>query len=333
MPFLAGTVHGPAAKADLTFCNDCHGRQTGTGSYRFDVSTSSMPNGCESTGCHNNGQPALNLGHPKTWLTHGSAGNQASACGLCHGTTFQGDTGPACVFCHKNLPAGVIPVASQNCSSCHGNPPNGATRPNLAGSHAKHAALPGVTCGTCHLGAGSGSAFHYYSSRVVRTAKVKFPGAYSARTGTAGLNADKSCANIKCHGGRSSFPNGAPVIWGTSFDSANRNNCEVCHEQGTARQAPQYNSFYSGQHRRHLDLGLGCTDCHDQAVLFRSAAPSHFTNLTSASFNLDPSTTMKAYLNYALPVRSCSPAGPPSDNQFAFGCHPALDVTKFWGTP
>lgn len=333
MPFLSGSLHGTVAKLDLTFCNDCHGRQTGATTYRFDVPASSMPNGCESVGCHNNGRLALNLGHPKTWLAHGSAGNQANACSLCHGTTFQGDTGPACSSCHTGLAAGVIPVSAQNCGSCHGNPPNGTVHPNLAGSHVKHAALPGVTCSTCHLGAGSGSAFHYYSSRINRAARIAFQRAFDAKTGTAALNLDKSCANVKCHGGRSSFPDGTPVIWGTSFDSTNRNNCVACHEQGTARQTPQYNSYYSGQHRRHLDLGLSCTDCHDQAVLFRTGAPSHFTNLSSVAFNLDPSITMKRYLNYVLPVRSCSPATPPSDNQFVFGCHPVLDVTKFWGTP
>lgn len=333
MPFLTGTIHGPVAKADLTFCNDCHGRLVGASTYRFDVPTSSMPNGCETAGCHNNGQQAINLGHPKNWFTHDSAGNQANACSLCHGASFQGDTGPSCATCHVALAAGVIPVPSQNCGSCHGNPPSGSAHPNLAGSHAKHTALSGVTCSACHLGAGSGTTFHYYSSRISRTARMKFSAEFNAKTGVVALNADKSCANVKCHGGRSRFPTGAAVTWGTTFDSTNRNNCEACHEQGTARQTPQYNSFYSGQHRRHLDIGLACTDCHDQATLFRSRAPSHFTNLTSAAFNLDPSTTMKSYLNYALPVRSCSPAVPPPDNQFVFGCHPALDVTKFWGTP
>jgi len=333
MPFLSGTVHGPVAKADLTFCNDCHGRQTGTNSHRFDIATGSMPNGCESTGCHNNGQPATNLGHPKSWLKHTTAGNQANACSLCHGATFQGDTGPACANCHVSLAAGVIPVAAQNCGSCHGNPPNGTAHPNQKGSHAKHTALPGITCAACHLNAGSGTVFHYYSSRIDRTARVRFPAYFDALTGNAALNANKSCANVRCHGGRSSLPNGTSVAWGTTFDSKNRNNCEACHEQGTARQTPQYNSFYSGQHRKHLDIGLACTDCHDSAILFRSTAPTHFSNLSSTTFNLNPSSTMKQYMTYTLPVRTCTPSAPPPDNQFIFGCHPAQDNTKFWGTP
>lgn len=333
MPFLTGTVHGPVAKVDLAICNDCHGRQISTTAYRFDIPTSTMPNGCESTGCHNNAQQAVNLGHPKTWLKHDSAGNQANACSLCHGATFQGDTGPACSICHVKLAPGVIPVASQNCGSCHGNPPNGSTHPNMAGSHAKHTALPGVTCSACHLGAGSGTIFHYYSSRIVRAARVKFSASYNAKTGVAALNADKTCANVKCHGGRNYLPVGTPVVWGSTFDSASPNNCQACHEQGSAKQSPQYNSYYSGQHVKHLQLGLACTDCHDQKILFRSSAPSHFSNLSSVTFDLDPSLTMKQYLNYTIPARTCAPSTPPSDNQFVFGCHPAPDITKFWGTP
>lgn len=337
MPFLSGTVHGPVAMTDLTFCNDCHGRQTGTNSHRFDIATGSMPNGCESTGCHNNGQPATNLGHPKSWLKHTTAGNQANACSLCHGATFQGDTGPACANCHVSLAPGVIPVAAQNCGSCHGNPPNGTAHPNQKGSHAKHTALPGITCAACHLNAGSGTVFHYYSSRIDRTARVRFPAYYTAKSGVAALNADKTCANVRCHGGITT------PLWGTSFESKNTGSCSNCHLLANNKQDPQYqyNSPYSGQHRFHIiDKSITCDQCHDIAKLFTVASPSHFSNLSSVSFNLAPPSTLKDDLYYTLPVRSCSP----TQNGYPIvGCHfqtgsPLPDgtipgVTKFWGSP
>lgn len=336
MPFLTGTVHGPVAKQDLTFCSDCHGRQTGTTTYRFDVQTSTMPYGCESVGCHNNGLRAVNLGHPKSWLKHTTAGNQANACSLCHGVTFQGDTGPACAKCHVLLSAGVIPVASQNCGSCHGNPPNGGAHPNLIGSHVKHTALPGITCTACHQDAGSGTAFHYYSSSIVRAARLKFAGEYNARSGTATFVKAQGCANIKCHGGITT------PIWGTSFSSTAPTNCTTCHVLAVDKQDPQYqyNSPYSGQHRFHVLIqSITCDQCHDIGKLFTSSRPSHFSNLSSISFNLSPPLTLKDVLHYS-PTRSCTP----TQNGYPIvGCHlqtgsPFPDgtipgVTKFWGTP
>ena len=46
-----------------------------------------------------------------------------------------------------------------NCASCHAKPPTGSVFPDVAGKHAKHEALAGVTnvCAACHTGADRGA--------------------------------------------------------------------------------------------------------------------------------------------------------------------------------
>jgi predicted CxxxxCH...CXXCH cytochrome family protein len=97
-------------------------------------------------------------------------------------------------------------------------------------------------------------------------------------------NADGSCANVSCHGG-----NTTPV-WG----SANGLTCSACHEQGSAYQVPEYNSYYSGTflginlHSYHLAQTnpgtvalITCTNCHDSAKLTKQ---QHFGGLAARSF-------------------------------------------------
>ncbi len=99
--------HGPDARADLTFCQACHGEPGGPGSNpRFNVGILRvLGTGCE--GCH------VEAGaHPFQWIapgrTHSSAGNFRVACALCHGAELQGGVGTACTLCHPNLQA-ILP--------------------------------------------------------------------------------------------------------------------------------------------------------------------------------------------------------------------------------
>jgi hypothetical protein len=120
--FLDGSVHGPVAKQDLTFCQQCHGEDGGPGDNpRFnggDVGFS-----CENTGCH-----ATDLAHPLNWagpnLTfHYSAGNVQDACTLCHGAALDGvgGVGPSCLSCHSETADFTL-----DCTACHGYPPDGS---------------------------------------------------------------------------------------------------------------------------------------------------------------------------------------------------------------
>lgn len=298
VPFSDPLSHGPMARADLMICQDCHGEPGGPGSNpRFSRLIGSLATGCEKTpGCHD-----PYMAHPKPWRTHGSAGNLANACLLCHGATFGGGSGPACITCHTALAAGNIPVAGA-CISCHGKPP-------ATNNHVKHNGIAGITgsCGVCHNGAGSGSSLHNNG-----TADVGFLAAYNAKTGTASLGADKTCSNISCHGGVTT------PAWGGSISVADH--CEACHVAGTAAQSPQFNSYYSGQHSRHINqVGLKCVDCHDMTVV--NSGASHFSTLATPSFELLPARTIKVP-GYATTPGSCNPGRTPQANAYSVGvCH------------
>lgn len=298
VPFTDPLLHGPLAKADLLICQDCHGTPGGPGSTpRFTSTIGTLETGCEKTpGCHN-----AYMAHPTPWSSHGSAGNLANACALCHGASFEGGSGPACSTCHTSLTAGSIPVAG-GCISCHGKPP-------ATNNHIKHIGITGVTgtCGVCHNGAGSGTTLHNNG-----TTNVAFFAAYNAKTGTALIEADKTCSNISCHGGVTT------PVWGGNISVAAQ--CESCHLAGTSPQSPQFNSYYSGQHTRHLNLvGLKCVDCHDMTVV--SAGMSHFSNLDTPSFELSPARTIKVP-GYATTPGSCNPGRTPQANAYSVGvCH------------
>ena len=61
-----------------------------------------------------------------------------------------------------DVPPTGSPLTSRNCTSCHGDPPSGATYPNVAGKHAVHGALPGMgVCNPCHNGLDTGTLEHY----------------------------------------------------------------------------------------------------------------------------------------------------------------------------
>lgn len=182
-------------------------------------------------------------GHSSDWVTTHKTAAQADveSCAECHGASLV-EGGVAKVSCFSTPRTSyngfachaTNPIANINCTSCHGVPPNGSATPNLAGAHAKHLALTGITCAICHEGAGSGTANH------AKTITVSaLPVAYQAKsTSSFGYNlADGTCSGIICHGGLKT----------PKWDSAAGISCAQCHAQGTASEMPQYNSFYSGQ--------------------------------------------------------------------------------------
>ncbi|MDD2366786.1 MAG: CxxxxCH/CxxCH domain-containing protein [Desulfuromonadaceae bacterium] len=293
IPFSDPVLHGAMAKVDLTVCQDCHGTRGGAGSDpRFNIVYGSLPQGCETSGCH-----APQMAHPKPWKTHASSGNQANACALCHGANFEGSVitaAPSCKSCHKLLPDGVVPFAGQ-CISCHGNPPNGTVTPNIAGSHAAHLGLTGMSgnCSACHTGGGAGAANHAVSLTV----------GFAPEFGQNPSFNGSTCSNVSCHGGQ------ATPVWGVSLDVTA--NCTKCHKSATT-----YPGYHSGEHTIHLLKGLLCTDCHDmnnQAV--------HFANVVTPVFETSPESTLRTYLNYNKSSQSCMVSSPtPAGVQFT-GCH------------
>ena len=214
--------------------------------------------------------------HPAGWLPAGhalAAKTDAKTCAECHGSDFTGGiSGVSCLECHVN----GNPVSATGCTSCHGNPPNGAAAPNTAGAHAAHNAAPSITnmCGTCHLNAGSGSLKH--DNGVV---DLNLMPAYNAKSGTAVRNDDGTCSNVSCHGGQTT----PAWLSGTTIDVSEQ--CTACHSFGVT----EYNSYVSGQHFLHVTtLGFTCLNCHDKDAV----SVNHFTTLDTQAMEGPASATI-----------------------------------------
>jgi len=301
LPFADKALHGPEAKKDLTYCQQCHAAPSdgGPGSNpRFNAAIGDLANGCED--CHSPG-----TAHPYPyWMgaaanSHKTAGNIETACTLCHGANLQGGAeggvGLACGSCHQ---AGS-PLTALNCTSCHNTPPNGGApagnvRPNRAGAHGVHDALAKVAgqCGTCHNGSGTETDVHYDTSA---PAAVSILPAYRAETGAFSYNAGSgSCSGVSCHGGQAT-----PDWYNGSIDV--NTNCSACHASGTT----QYNS-YTGRHNTGDHPDLSCTYCHDTAKL----AAGHFAGLDTSGFEQSAGLTIVDALGYDPGTQEgCSVAG------------------------
>jgi predicted CxxxxCH...CXXCH cytochrome family protein len=294
-------VHSTSFLNSTSNCKDCHG-STLTGGISGVSCSSASFNG---QSCHANGP------HPIPWPAHNQSTNQFNNCTPCHGTALTGGaTAPACSQCHTALLPGTVPIAG-TCISCHGAPPigpNGSIFPNLSAAHRAHT-QHALSCSVCHAGGGSGTSTHGTSLTVA------FSAAYNAKAANALYNAAGSCANVSCHGGITT-----PLWRGGRINPLTQ--CTICHQAGTAAGLPQANSYYSGEHSRHLvDIGMLCTDCHDMSVV--SGAAAHFSNLNTPSFELSPASTMRAPLNFNSSAASCSPGTSPPAGSFSFGvCHP-----------
>lgn len=329
IPYIAPSLHGSDAKIDLVYCQYCHGEAGGAGSNpKFNINNmTGRDKGCVSAGCHDNSVVPDTLGHPKPWLGHNTSGNQAVACALCHGPTYGGGAGPACSSCHKRLAVAQLPKASDNCGSCHNNPPDdpdvniNTNYPDNAGSHAKHMAIAGVACSSCHQGTGSGSTTHYEGSRdqIVHPVSVVFHANYNSKQGAASIaggRGTRTCSNVLCHGGV------VTPHWGTpSIDATNGFDCVKCHQSGIAAQTPEYNSFWSGRHQYHVvTLNYPCTVCH------LMNASNHFTNLATSGFETPVSATLRGYFNYnsvSCSTPDWSPAIPGGVGSYQ--CHPNVN--------
>jgi predicted CxxxxCH...CXXCH cytochrome family protein len=296
------TQHGVAAKAAPTstggfsLCETCHGS---------DFTGGTAQTACSS--CH-----GVNAPHPPapwrdTTYTHTTTdpGN-AAVCAQCHTDGANSSVQPS-----PPAPQGTAPGCFNNtlchatptCGSCHGIPPDGTVFPNVAGSHAPHMAVnASVACGTCHNGAGSGTALH--QNGVV---DVILDTTYNANSGAAAYDSGSlTCSNIACHGSSrtqtstqananppQSTPGPTPV-WGSGTINVNTQ-CTLCHVLGSGAGIPENNSYYSGQHRRHVyGQGFACTNCHDTTKL----APVHFTSLTAPISESTAATTLNSSLNF-----------------------------------
>lgn len=287
-----------------------------------------------TSACHGPGGPAA--AHPvdAAWLLPSGSVDTSHVlasiagtpdCSACHAQSG-GLIQPDCGSCHTaTAPNNVVGT----CDSCHNAPPDGLapagnSRPNRPGAHGPHAVLTTATgnCSACHSGAGTNTTRHYDTSA---PADVAFVATYNAKAGAAAFTpatdpATGTCANVSCHGGQTT-----PDWLGGTLNVAQ--DCTRCHQQGTAPQQPENNSYYSGRHSTHAGPGgradlLGysptCSACHDPSAL----AGQHFANLDTAAFEGDPAATLVAGLGYD------AAANPPTCTNSISGCHPG--ETRQW---
>lgn len=269
--------------------------------------------------CHNCHPPFPGSSHPANWRqAHAPASRAAGVAALpatcggtsgntsCHGATLQGAAGPSCVSCHGGEPLTVAANLS-NCRTCHGNPPPGTPPlsqpagvfPNIAGAHAKHL-LAGVTCATCHTGAGMTTALHFDA-----ILQVSFEAGYNARTGTLGYTGatTRTCVATICHGGQTTPDwRRAPATLA----------CTACHKS-SATAPPQFNDYGNarfGEHTWHIGR-FACTTCHDSAWL--AVASNHYPDPKATAFPPGAAAaSLRGQLAYVAPgsnKSSCNTSG------------------------
>lgn len=304
-PWLRGPfTHTNTDGGNAPVCAGCHlGGQNST-RQPDPPAPSGTPPGCfNNTLCHNGAdepepEPEPEM-HAVPFYDHAAEARDRfqESCSACHKIS-DASIGPACRSCHT---AGD-PLTTTGCRSCHGNPPDGSSYPNVAGTHKSHDALPDVegNCGVCHSGAGSGTQENHFYDRQV---DVRIASTYDAKDGDASYGSGgRTCSEVSCHGGQTT------PDWRQENAINVNDQCGKCHALGTA----QYNSYFSGRHSLHLvgkdgdddevdDDSVtslidptkntqvkGCTDCHSKDKLMAS----HFTALDTPAMEGPASATI-----------------------------------------
>ncbi len=274
------STHPVIASSD---CNLCH-TEAGTG-----------------TSNHSNGKVDIKYSvlHPTGWGSPASSDfhskqkfngkdvtgstTLATDCGVCHSVNSSsgGSTPTTCLKCHVSSPA----AKPSGCGSCHGGTPSGpagTVKPDRKFSHDKHTAAPlSLACSDCH-GATSGSGTTNHQNSITN---ISISQSFKSKTitSTFGYNsANSSCSGISFHGGKQT------PAWSSTTSIAN--NCDSCHEQGTA----QYNSYYTNAnlgHQSHISRFIVCNDCHNLTTL-NSQHYNNVKTLTSGTVFVNPAATI-----------------------------------------
>lgn len=271
--------------------------------------------------------------HAAGWVQRHSsiAKTESYRCAECHGSDYLG--GISRVSCMGSSSADrngdiyrchvTSPIANPTgCVSCHGgtNGPYGVDAPNRQFAHTAHVA---AGCTTCHPDSGHGTVTSHARAAVdggYKRATLNITGYQAQTPGTAATvaqggvtNGDVTCSNVSCHGGKIT-----PAWSGTiQFTLGDSTACFQCHAPFSVG-APQYNSFFSGKHSKHLNsaaMDIVCSDCHDYNALVDFQ--KHFSRLAANSFK-DPGATVGGANTkvgtYNKTDKSCS----------SIVCHPPL---------
>jgi len=328
---VAGTgFHGTDAKADLTYCQGCHGTP---GTINFNGG--SAPTSCSTSVCH----PAADA-HPTDWqgtrtingvtITHRTAGNLDVACAICHDTSGPGagpnPSAPSCFsanftnalgqarLCHSGGPGSaphelgdpwLDPAIGGSsfhgtsakedllyCQTCHGTPPRG-----FAGGTGATTA-----CTDCHTTADAHPT-DWQGIRDISTASITHRTAGN-RTDACGI-----CHNVA---GPGTGPDpGAPSCFVANYtNGAPGAVSRACHANGPSAPNHPVPFFDNTAHTQTTTgtFAADCVDCHDASGTSTKSGPvctschisdpRNVTNCTSCHAD-PPSGGTTAYPNVA----------------------------------
>ncbi len=218
-PATGGSAfHGTTAKADLLYCQTCHGTPP-----RSFAGGPGATTACSASACHPSAEA-----HPTSWwdvvpistatITHRTAGNRTAACGICHNvidntTPGANPSAPSCFSasfqtqgCHANGPGQpnhAVPFTTTthtqattasftaDCGNCHAATTGSSLVAGAPLCTSCHISDPrGVTdCTSCHASPPSGAA----------TAYPNVGGAHTTHIALNGAGTPVSCST--CHTG------------------------------------------------------------------------------------------------------------------------------------
>ncbi|MCA9678903.1 MAG: CxxxxCH/CxxCH domain-containing protein [Kofleriaceae bacterium] len=183
---------------------------------------------------------------------------QRQDCRGCHGDQLQGGSGPSCDSCHQQ-------GWRTDCTYCHGGGLNDTGAPPRDLGSSNNNASQSFVAHTKHVTQGVAAAWDCVQCHVKPTDVMSLNHAFDTTPGvaentfTAGLspqttyNGTGTCSNNYCHG------NGRAAN-GTYTDGLGPVGCGSCHAGQNSGSTAW--STMSGDHRKHLNLGYKCGECH-----------------------------------------------------------------------
>lgn len=262
-----------SVSSSTNVCEVCH-RQTAFHQYSSEkVAGANHYDNQQCTSCHMHADGFRPNRHVVPYYADSGGGHRTCSTATgCHANSNPAavyptaGTAPDCRSCHVN---GDPTDVANGCGSCHGvaggtGQPSGATHPDVAGSHAAHMALNGVSCADCHTAGGPGGKVdHGKGNRGANPAIVNLNDTFTWNSGTA------TCSTASCHANPYQYDTIDSPAWGTAVG------CQACHNASTrpflANGAPD-----TGSHVKHLSLpGASCGQCHAGAVKDVSGGSTH----------------------------------------------------------
>lgn len=221
--------------------------------------------------CHGRGHASLpwlgegGVYHPAGFAAASMHGPEAELqrqdCRACHGADLTGGAGPGCDSCHA-------PTWRTDCTFCHGGglddtgaPPRDLGSANLTVSqsfvahpaHVSQGVARASGCAECHAQPADVMSPGHAFDATPAASEVDFRAGRSPGTTYDG---DGTCANLYCHGdGRGDN--------GTATDGMPAPTCAGCHPSRSARDRWE---TMSGEHKKHLEEGFDCEDCHAEVT-------------------------------------------------------------------